>query len=220
MVQRQTGDLEAPHAERDRLLMERVCAGDSGALQEILQHYWPALIRYARRLLGSPDAAEDVAQQSFMRLWERRAEWRAGGSLPSYLYRVARNLCLSERRRLHVRARRGEMFRHEPQASPARPDQVMERNELRAAAMEALEGLPGRRREVFELVRFHGLSYREVAEVMEISPQTVANQMSAALAHVRDALSVYLDESLPSPARRALGSPPAQVQVVASGSGS
>jgi hypothetical protein len=63
--------------------MERVCAGDSGALQEILQHYWPALIRYARRLLGSQNAAEDVAQQSFMRLWERRAEWRAGGSLPS-----------------------------------------------------------------------------------------------------------------------------------------
>jgi RNA polymerase sigma-70 factor (ECF subfamily) len=189
------------YADRDLKLVQRLCADDATALDELLSLYWSAVAAYAERLLGNVDAAEDVAQKTFLQLWQRRSSWRVGGSVRSYLYRVARNLALNEQRRRTVRAKWGEIFRRQEQGRPARPDQVAEGNELEAAVNVAISALPERRREVFELVRFHNVSYREVGDIMGISPQTVANQMSAALTDLRNSLAPFLEEPASAPLR-------------------
>jgi RNA polymerase sigma-70 factor (ECF subfamily) len=202
MIERLSIEVErSPSGEeqRDAALIERLCGDDAAALDELLQLHWSALVGYAERILESVDAAEDIAQQTFLRLWERRASWTPGGSLRAYLYRIARNLALNARRHRSVRAKWSQCFRRQYAPHPATPEQVMAGNELEVAIEKAIAALPERRREVFELVRFHSLSYREVGEIMGISVQTVANQMSAALSDLRAALASFLEEPAPVP---------------------
>jgi RNA polymerase sigma-70 factor, ECF subfamily len=180
--------------DSDLELVERLRSGDTTALDELLRLYWPSLVRYAERLLGNPDAAEDVAQQVFLQLWQRRADWQVGGSVRTYLYRLAHHRAIDEQRRQAVRQRWDKIFHRQERSRPVTPEQVAQGNELDAAVHAAIASLPERRREVFELVRFHDLSYQEVGEIMGISAQTVANQMSAALRALRLGLEPFLDE--------------------------
>jgi RNA polymerase sigma-70 factor, ECF subfamily len=203
--------------------MCRICADDADALDEILQLYWAPIVTYAARFLDGEDAAEDAAQHAFLELWRNRSEWQFTGSVLAYLHRVARNAALNERRRTSIRQRLGAVLRREPAARPARPDELAERGELQVAADLAIAALPERRREVFILVRFQGLSYREAADVLGISTQTVANHLSAALAQLRTSLADFTQPSTPSlklvrsdppveaaePASPETGSPPA-----------
>jgi len=169
--------------------MQKVCHHDDpSALDELLLRYWNPIVQYTERMLGSLDAAEDVAQQVFIRLWERRDRWRRGGSLQAYLYRIARNLSLNEQRSRSVRTRWQEELTLEYDSEGPRPDRDLEERELAEVVEGAIAALPERRREAFLLTRFHGLTYREVGEVMGISPQTVANQISAALTELREYL--------------------------------
>lgn len=183
--------------ERDRHLMGGVRLGEASAFDELLRIYWDPLVSYADSLLESIDAAEDVVQETFIRVWERRSDWSARGSVRSYLYRITRTVALNEHRRRRVRKKwlgRGRV--EKPSASPT-PLQMVEGEEMDVAIDEALAALPDRRREVFTLARLHDLSYREIADLMQISPQTVANQMSAALADLRRSLRHLVDDTFP-----------------------
>lgn len=179
----------APSVYHDTDLMHRICGGDTSALDELVRLYWSPVVRYSMGIVRCPDAAEDIAQQVFIQLWKQRSSWEATGTVQAYLYRVARNLSLNERRRGLIRFRWLEWMVRQPQRGEPRPDQLLEKQELEAQIDAAIAALPQRRREAFILARFHDLTYREIAEVMEVSPQTVANQISAALATLRRALA-------------------------------
>jgi RNA polymerase sigma-70 factor (ECF subfamily) len=79
------------------------------------------------------------------------------------------------------------------------PLELAERAELREVLIKAVDALPPRRREVFVLARFHGRSYRDIADIMDISPQTVANQVSAAVRDLRRRLRPEMAKFLPDP---------------------
>lgn len=188
-------------SERDRALTEGLCGGDPEAFDAAVREYWPRLIAYATRLLDhTRGQADDVVQEALVRLWEHRRELRPStGSLP-YLYRLVRNLALDECRQHTTRRRWLESDSAQPR-HPATPLEVVEVEELRMATARAIDRLPPRRREVFVLAHLHDLSYREIADIMGISSQTVANQLSAALADLRASLGAFLTESL-DPAHR------------------
>ena len=173
--------------------MERVRAGDASALDALLKRYWDVVVAYARQILGDPAAAADTAQQTFIKLWQRREQWTPTGSVAAYIFRITRNAALNERRARRVRVVSSE----NPRASgivsiPWTPLQTLEEKELRAGLEAALRLLPERRKEVFMLARFQRLTYDEIAALMGISPQTVANQMSAALADLRRHLVAHI----------------------------
>lgn len=173
-------------------LPDDVRTGTASTLDELLKLHWHPLVSYASHLLDSADAAEDVVQETFLRLWERRTEWSHTDSV-SFLYRITRNLALNEQRRRKVRAR--WLLTGEPLRRPGpTPLESAQESELRGAVEHALHALPPRRREAFVLARFHGLSYRQIAKVMGTSPQTTANQISAALVDLRRALEPFLEE--------------------------
>ena len=171
-----------------------MAAGDAAALALLMRAYWPLLVVYADRVLNQRDAAEDIAQESFVRLWQGRVSWRSEGSVRAFLYRVARNLALNERRRAQVRVNAAPLL-SESQRDPVHLADALEEDDLSAAVERAIARLPERRRQIFCLARFHGMSYAEIAVVMQLSPQTVANQMSAAMADLRDLLSPLLTSS-------------------------
>lgn len=177
----------------DGELKRRMRAGDAAALGELLRLHWSPLLAYINAIVGRSDDAEDVVQETFLRLWEHRADWNASGSVRSLLYRIGRNLALNEQRRSDVRfrLRRAVLFDEAERGNPT-PVDVLERHELASALDQAIRLLPARRREVFELRSLHGLSVRETAEVMNISPQTVKNQMSSAAEELRHRLAHLL----------------------------
>lgn len=176
----------------DTVLLARLAAGDAAALDALLERHWPSLYRYALRRTGSPDDAADIAQEVFCRLWERRADWRAHGSVKGLLFRLARNAAVTGQRRRRVRERAAHLLADlAPDPTPATA--AAERAELRAALERAIAALPARRREVFLLRMVDGLSYDEIAAAMDTSRQTVANQLSRALATLRTTLGHLLD---------------------------
>ena len=181
----------SPAVPGDRELVARLRRGDAGALELILQRHWPPVVAYLVRVVGSQDAAEDIAQRTFWRLWERRARWRDSGSLRGLVYRVARNLAISERRRWGAEARSAAAAAG--RRPPPSPLELLEDRQLRHALDHAIQALPARRREVFVLRCIHGLSYAEIAAITGTAPQTVANQLSRALATLRTTLGHLLD---------------------------
>jgi RNA polymerase sigma-70 factor, ECF subfamily len=168
-------------------------AHDPAALDLALQRYWFSVVAYVGRLVETSDAAGDIAQRTFCLLWERRSTWRADGSVRGLLYRIARNFALSERRHRSVELRFAA-DRAEPDAPNPTPLDIVENDQLRVALEGAIAQLPPRRREVFVLRCVHNLSYKEIAEVMRISPQTVANQLSHAIAALRQSLETLIDD--------------------------
>ena len=182
----------------DCKLVLRLRNGDANALDAVLKLHWAPVLHYVSALGVDSDTAEDVAQQAFVRLWERREILRLEGSLRGLLCRIARNLCFDHARR--AKARDGAAKRSlETQKPASTPHDRLIGAELRVIIERAINALPKRRREVFLLVRYHGLSHRETAKVLDLAPQTVANHLGLALADLRISLARYLPDYYPSP---------------------
>jgi RNA polymerase sigma-70 factor, ECF subfamily len=174
-------------------LAHRLAAGDPAALTAITEWLWESLAAYAYRLVEDRDAARDIAQEACVRLWQRRGH-DSPRSVRPYLFRVVRNLALDHLKTR--RARRRLLQRQDPGRTrrPARPDEVMENDRVSTRVQQSIQELPDRRREVFVLAYLRGLSYADIGEVLGISPKTVQNQMTAALAQLRTALRPLVEE--------------------------
>lgn len=177
----------------DACLLSRLRADDAVALRALVDRHWAPLIAHLVRTLGlSRDHASDIAQETFCRLWERRASWRDEGSVWGLLARLGRNIAISEHRRRMARERAAIALVDAAGAVPS-PGCGPEREELRGALEREIAALPGRRREVFVLRRVHGLSHKEIARRMGTSTQTVANQLGHAVATLRRELAYLVD---------------------------
>lgn len=168
-------------------------------MNELLGKYWSGVVGYVARFTESRDTAKDVAQEVFLRLWQQNLVWKGTGSLRSFLYGVARNLAWNQGRRWReVRVASFESIvipleaHHTPTPVELLEEELAE-EKVQSLFRDAVAALPPRRQEIFTLARVHGLSHQEIAEAMDISPQTVANQMSRALAELRRALGPLLD---------------------------
>ncbi len=179
--------------------MQQVRGGSAPAFESIVDLYWEQTARYVQHMVGDPDRASDIAQEAFARLWQRRNEWTATGSVRVWLLRTARNVIVSEARKRAVRMKWATQARGESQKRPSTPLQETEQAELRTAIQRALERLPPRRREVFTLFHIQDLSYREISEIMDIRPQTVANYLQAAIADLRVLLAPFFPALKDSP---------------------
>lgn len=170
-------------------LMDAIRGGSQSALARLMDQCWPELVRYAARQVGDVDLARDIAQETFIQIWERRRAWKPRGSARAYLYRIARNLVIDEKRKQGVRRRWLATRDSRPATRVATPDEVLDAKLVTEVFEAAVAALPERRREVFELVFNRGLTHAEAAKVMGLSKQTVANQMSSALRAVRKAVA-------------------------------
>jgi RNA polymerase sigma-70 factor, ECF subfamily len=175
----------------DRELLRRVQAGDEGAYDAVFRTWYVVLVKVAGALLHDTDAAEEVAQDVMVELWRRRHVLDAGVPLRAYLLRSVRNRALNHLRHLKVR-RQSEADVEALYDEPIGSDQPVVAKELAAAVQIALQELPPRCREVFELSRTHGLKYAEIAETLGISQKTVEAQMGKALRILRERLAAWL----------------------------
>jgi RNA polymerase sigma-70 factor (ECF subfamily) len=166
----------------------RFAAGDCRAFEHLLAVYWRPILAFSTRLLHDGEAADDVAQETFLRVWINRAEIQPE-QLRAYIFRVARNLVIDETRKRDLRAR--TVHRPGIPLTMQRPDQVVERSEQHDAIQHAVDALPPRRREAFILAYLHELSYKEAADVLGVSAATVKNHVAMALVDLRRSLAEH-----------------------------
>jgi RNA polymerase sigma-70 factor, ECF subfamily len=187
-------DSPAPSDQGDASLFAWLATGDSDALDALLQRHWSDVVAYVRSLLDDTDLAHDVAQESFLYVWEGREQWASDSSARALLFKAARSRSLNHMRHLRVRSRAAPWLRSLVRdRSSKTPLQLLEQSELRTALQAAVSALPPRRREVFTLGYIHECPHAEIATIMGISHQTARNHMSAALADLRVVLKPFLE---------------------------
>jgi RNA polymerase sigma-70 factor (ECF subfamily) len=172
-------------------LLARLRQGDASAFDAIFRAWYGPLVGTAERMLRDRAVAEELVQDVMLELWRRRETLAADGSAQAYLFQATRNRVLN-----HLRHRKIEQ-RSEPEiiadSSPSPPaDAAVAEGELDVAVQRAVQSLPDRCREVFELSRVHGLKYAEIARQLGISVKTVEAQMGKALRTLRERLAPWL----------------------------
>ncbi len=169
--------------------MARLRAGESEALRILYDRHARPLTNFARRLLLDPAAAEEVLQETFLRVYRDRTAFRPVATFKTWVFTITRNLCLDILRS----ARRGVEFSGDPLpevADPApTPLEVMDRTEREGAVRRALAELRPGDREVLVLSRYHGLAYREIAAIVGGSEDAVKMRAHRALARLRKILA-------------------------------
>jgi RNA polymerase sigma-70 factor, ECF subfamily len=188
----------------DHRLIGRLKARDAAALDEALDRYWDPVVAYATRLVERREDAKDITQDAFLQLWDGADRWEGDSEVKPLLFGIVRNLALKEKRRRAIRGRHAAQAGRALSRPASDPSTDAAVREFEAAIADAVSDLPERRREVFVLSRREGLSHREIAEQLGLSPQTVANHLSSALSELREALQPHLRQSPPRPTLRVI----------------
>lgn len=167
----------------DESLLRQTAAGDHHAFAQLVRIHQTRVVQLATRLLSSPNKAEDIAQEAFLRVFRNAAKFEPRARFATWLYRIVVNLCHDERRRWRFAA---EWTEREP-AAPQTPDPT-ELNDLKATVHRAIDRLPPRQKAVLVLHRFEGLSYREIGETLDLSESAVESLLVRGYAHLRESL--------------------------------
>lgn len=192
----------------DGPLMERFRDGDPAAFELLLRRHQGPVFRFLLRHVGDAASAEDLTQETFMRVVNGRAGFRTGARFTTWLYAIARNLSVDEMRRRSYRrhpsldapigSREGDDSRTLrdviPGASEAADDGAAD-GETRAALEKALGALPDEQREVFTLREMGGLSFQEIAEVVGCNENTAKSRMRYALERLHAALAPLREDA-------------------------
>jgi RNA polymerase sigma factor (sigma-70 family) len=166
--------------EDERQLIARLRQGDSAALDSIYALHRVRVLSYLTRMLGERVLAEDLLQETFLRLCRFAPQLRPDTELCPWLLTVARNLCRSHFRRTALdRARERELTTHEP-AGPISPFDALTGVELERRLSYALSQLPFEQRELLVLLGVEGLPSETVATLLAISPEALRQRLSRA----------------------------------------
>lgn len=168
--------------------------------RQFFLQYYAELCDFAQHFLRDPSEAEDLVQDVFVRAWERGINWEDSKRARLYLYRSIRNAALNHLAHQKMKRRRLQQFHQHTDSWSPSPEQVVHAAELTEAIEQALAKLPETRRTIFLLSRYHGLSYREIAQVMGISIKTVETQMGRVLRFLTQYLQPFTEKGSSSSA--------------------
>jgi RNA polymerase sigma-70 factor (ECF subfamily) len=168
---------------------------DKGGYEQLFREYYPALCRYATGIIGDPDDSEDIVQQVFVRLWNRRKEMDMNRAVSSYLYTSVRNTCINYiRDNRKFQSQELDIDIHLSEALPDKSDGPVHlyAEELEERIRVALLKLPEKSLVVFQMSRLENKKYKQIAEKLGITVKTVEAHMSRALRILREELRDYL----------------------------
>jgi RNA polymerase sigma-70 factor (ECF subfamily) len=174
----------APDAE----LMTWSADGDRRAFDEIVVRHGKFALRVARRLVASPDAAEDIVQEAMVRAWSQADRFEAHrGQVTTWLYRIVINLCIDHRRRRQPERIPDDFDPPDPGSGA---HEAMESKERQMALAGALRALPPRQRSAMTLVYDEGLSGAEAARILGFTAKAMERLLARARATLRQRLQV------------------------------
>lgn len=165
--------------------------GNAQAFEKIFREYFKSLHAYAYTFMKDDEQAEEIVQNVFCRIWEKRDQLKTDGSLKAYLYRSVHNESVNYLKHQKTRTAFQVHFSNGDQTSGEASEKVMAA-ELDGQIQKALNELPLQCRVIFQLSRFENLKYKQIADQLNLSVKTVENQMGKALKILRLKLAEFL----------------------------
>lgn len=175
----------------DAELMARLGQGDMVSLGELASRHQGRVISLAYRLLGDWHRAEDIAQETFLRVREAASKYAPQAKFTTWLYRIAYNLSIDQQRRGRNDPASLEAIEAEPEGASASAS--VEKSELAELVRKAVGRLPERQRTAVVLHRYEGLSHAEIGEVTGWSRSAVESLLVRAYENLRESLLKYQD---------------------------
>ncbi len=195
--------MSAGHAESSaEMLMVRYKRGDRDAFSELVRRYQRPLFNFALRYLADREGASELTQETFLRVVKRSADFKHESRFSTWLFSIARNLCIDElRRRKHRRHQSLDSTdQDELSEFTVRPAMVVapDSGDRRAATLEmrdcilkAVDCLPEEQKEVFLLRELGGIPFAEIARIVEAPENTVKSRMRYALERLQQDLCEF-----------------------------
>jgi RNA polymerase sigma-70 factor (ECF subfamily) len=179
----------------DEVLVKLLQCSDEQAFQVLYRRYARKVFRLAQGKVKNAETAEDITQQVFLGIWERRQQVKID-CMEAYLTTAVKFRCIS-----YFASKYANTAALDPETAVGRADNSTEEainyEELKLAVYRAMELLPNKTREVFQLSRFHSHSNREIAQLLEISEKAVEYHMTQSLKVMRRELNEYLRPAFP-----------------------
>jgi len=187
----------------EKALIRAAQGGDQDAFGQLVRAYDQSVLRLAMNLLRSPEDAQDVYQEAFLRVYRNLNHFRFDCSFHTWLYRIVTNLCLDQMRKRKVRKEESSemegsdgpvdrMDRFQESRPEGDPQRSMFTGQLRQRIEEALHQLTARERMVFELRHYQGLKLRNIGEILGTSEEAAKNCLFRATQKMRVALGDFV----------------------------
>lgn len=183
MVQPQTADTETS-------LIEQAQNGDRNAFGELVRRHYQGVVQVVYRMCGDTGLAEDAAQEAFIRAWVNLPSYQPRACLRNWLYRIAVNAALDVLRRKPEETLGDEETRMVPDQA-AGPETALIEKEQVAVLQQAMQSLPEAARSALVLREYGGLSYQEIASVLDVPVGTVMSRLNYARNRLREILKIY-----------------------------
>ena len=183
---------QLPYDEKE--LLRRVAAGDEAAYKILFTRYWDQIYSTALMFTKSADLSEDLAQDVFAKIWEKRQNLSGVVKLEGYLFITARNLIFDWMRKKVFTVENDEYLQEYFSDPSGSPHEKYEMKELDAIIQKGVSQLPLQQQTAFKLSRFQGLSHEEIATKMGIAKQTVKSHIGRAIISLRKTLEAHSDK--------------------------
>ena len=174
-------------------LLRRVTAGELHAFEQLYRAYHPRLTRFLERMTRRPGLVEEVLNDTLLVVWHRAGSYNGASKVSTWIFAIAYRMALKGMRRTDEPLEAGDDERAD--TGPG-PEQQLSRWQLHAALERALDGLSAEQRAVVDLTYFHGIGYREIAEIVDCPVDTVKTRMFHARRRLRALLGGALEDWL------------------------
>jgi len=174
-------------------ILQQMIAGDAAAFREIYEAYQGRICFFAYRLTKTKAAAEEIVQEVFIKLWERRDQIDIEKNFSAFITRMTRNLILDGLKRAALDKKMQQKIYANMQALRSNTAEELIQKELDRLHRQAIDNLSPQKKNVYVLSREEELSYEQIAERLGISRNTVRNIMASALQSIREELSNHPD---------------------------
>lgn len=172
-------------AQKEKDFIEHLAKGADQAFQMLFEKYWSHVFSTVKKLVKSPELAEDISQEIFVKVWHRREELSTISNIEAYLYTVSKNTTLDALRKKVLVTENIDQLIHYFKDQSLTPQQRLEYQELQQNIQQAIDILPEKVKEVFVLSRFEGLSHEEISEKLHISITSSKTYIVRALKLIR-----------------------------------
>jgi RNA polymerase sigma-70 factor (ECF subfamily) len=174
----------------EKAQFEKIKNNDEKAFETLFHSYYGQLCLFASRILQDDDSAEEIVQDFFVKLWDKRHDFSIETSVKSYLFRSVKNLCLNLIEHNAMKLRYAHSVLANKKYDPTLHDGFNE-PDLAQKIENCIESLPEKRRVIFKMSREEGLKYREIADKLNISVKTVETHMGLAIKSLRICLKDF-----------------------------
>ncbi len=177
----------------DRQIFNEIKKGNLATFENLFRKHYQALCNYAGKYVKDLDKAEEVVQELFFKLWEKRDKLEINISLKSYLYRSVYNGCLQYLNHRAIEIKYEAYYKKQNKEYNRDASENIRLQELSDIIHNTLNSLPERCRNIFLLNRYEGLKYREIAKKLSVSIKTVEANIGKALKLLRKNLRNYVE---------------------------